>query len=476
MQHLKDGVHFDLSLEKAILGACLLEPKAFSSVQSLLEEDFLFDTFHKMVFTALSDMYTNGEQIDIITVTHNLRKKKITEYNGENVPYLLTGLMIDVVSTAHLEVHSLILREMYMERELTRISHSKFEGDAIEKAEAIQTAIKRALTVNGVDDWKSISEVMISLEKHRNKVRDRELMGVPSSFPTIDRITGGFQEGQIIIVGARPSVGKSAFIGGIAVNAAQKGHKVGVISLEMPDEQIGARLASIYSDIEFYKIYRSIVTDFNEEKRLIDSMVNIGSLPLFITDKTNVTASAIRAKAEKLKKRGGLDLLIIDYLQLIETESKNNQNREREVANLSRSMKLLAMDLKIPIIVLCQLNRQSETDGKAKKPRMSQIRESGSLEQDADVVMLLHREWKSGILTDEQGNNTERKATIIIEKNRNGETMDLDIGFNPELMKFYEEQEQMFTIQQAPQPFVIDNPRAGFQPSTTLPPKEFWKD
>jgi len=438
----------------------------------LLEEDFLFDTFHKMVFKSLSDMYANGEQIDLITVTHDLRKKKITEYCGENIPYLLTGLMIDVVSSAHLQVHSLILREMYMERELTRISHSKFEGDAIEKAEAIQTAIKRALTVNGVDDWKSISEVMISLEKHRAKVKDKELMGVPTSFNTIDRITGGLQGGQIIIIGARPSVGKSAFIGGIAVNAAQKGHKVGVISLEMPDEQIGARLASIYSDVEFYKIYRSIVTDFNEEKRLIDSMVNIGTLPIYITDKTNVTASAIRAKTEKLKKRSGLDLLIIDYLQLIETESKSNQNREREVANLSRSLKLLAMDLKIPIIVLCQLNRQSEVDGKAKKPRMSQIRESGSLEQDADIVMLLHREWKSGILTDEHGASTERKATIIIEKNRNGETMDLNINFNPELMKFYEDSQPNIVLPQMP---ILDDPRAGFANPREIP-KDFFND
>lgn len=439
----QQGKHYDKHLECVILGACLLEPKAFSRIYNLLEEDFLFDNFNKIVFSALKEMFEAGDMIDLITVAHHLRKKKITEFGDDNVPYLLTGLMEPVVTTAHLEPHCLILRELYVERMLQRVAHSEFDGDALEKTIHIQAEIKRALSVQGTDDWQSIGDVMIALEKHRVKVKDKELMGVPTGFNTLDRITGGLQGGQIIVLGARPSVGKSAFIGGIAVNAAQNKFKVGVISLEMPLEQIGARFSSLYSDIEFYKIYQNKCFDSNEEKRLMESMTNIGSLPIFITDKTNVTAGAIRAKAEKLKQRNGLDLLIIDYLQLIETESTNNGNREREIAKLSRSLKLMAMDLNIPVMILCQLNRESDKAGSNKKPKMSQIRESGSIEQDADVVMLLHRDWKVGIETDAvTGESTKNKANIIVEKNRNGETMDIEINFNPDIMKFYEQDEK----------------------------------
>lgn len=434
----RDGVHFDLSIEKAILGACLLEKTAFARICNLVDMDILFNEFHKIVFSALTEMYQQGYSIDLLTVTHHLRKNKITEYNGYTIPYLLTGLMIDVVSTAHLEAHSLILRELYLERELTKISHSKFDGDAIEKAASIDAAIKKAFSIKGTDDWHDLSEVLKALDAHRAEVKNRE-MGVPSGFPSLDRLTAGFQPGQLIVIGARPSVGKSAFVGGIAINAASKGKVVGIISLEMPEEQLGGRIASIYSDIEFYKIYRNL-TDADEEKRLMESLKSLQNLPIYISDKTNVTSMAIRSKSEKLQQRKGIELLIIDYLQLVETEASNGV-REREIAKLSRSLKLMALDLKIPVIILCQLNRDSEKDGKSKKPRMSQIRESGSIEQDADVVMLLHREWKSGVLTKEDGSTTEFDAEIILEKNRNGETRNIPISFKPDMMKFYEEEE-----------------------------------
>lgn len=439
-----DGEHYDSSLENAIIGACLLETFAFAEVHALLEADFFFLEINRIIFSALKQMFESGQSIDLITTAHHLRKQGVIMYKDYSIPYILTKIAQNVVTSAHIVPHSLILREMFMERELLAISMRKYEGDAIDRADAIQEAISKAMTIKGVDDWRNIGDVMVSLDKHRHNVRNKELMGVPTSFPSLDLISGGFQPGQMVIVAARPSVGKTAFIGGIAVNAAKTGYKVGVVSLEMPEEQIGARLASIYSDIEFYKIYRSMTQSVEEENRLIDSMHNMAHLPLFITDKTNVTAAAIRAKAEKLKKRKGLDLLIIDYLQLIETESKNNENREREVAKLSRAMKLLALELKIPIIVLCQLNRQSETKGSPVIPRMSQIRESGSLEQDADVVILLHRDWKSGKLQDENGNSTERQADIIVEKNRNGETKRINVSFDPDLMKFYEESQTTF--------------------------------
>jgi len=433
------GLHYDPDLEIAILGCCLLEPASHFRILPLLETDLFYGDNNRAVCGALLDMYSKGEQIDILTVVHHFRMKGITAFGDLTVSSLMVEMTTAVVSSAHAETWAIILREMYAERQMITLQYTAGtgQGDALEKAGAIQDMLQKVFALKATDDWRDMSQVMIALDKHRVMVKGKELLGIPTGIRTLDSITAGLQKTQLIVIGARPSVGKTAFIGGIAVHAALKNNVVGVVSLEMPEEQIGARLAAVYSDMEFWRIYRNRHSDANEEQRLMDGMAGLANLPIYISDKTNVNASAIRAKAEKLKKRKGLDLLIIDYLQLIEGEGKDG-NREREVAKLSRSLKLLAMDLKIPVIVLCQLNRESEKAGTNKKPRMAQIRESGAIEQDADLVMLLHRDFKSGMPMDDAGNTTEFQANIIVEKNRNGETMDIGISFNPETMKFYE--------------------------------------
>jgi len=294
----QQGKHYDKHLECVILGACLLEPKAFSRIYNLLEEDFLFDNFNKIVFSALKEMFEAGDMIDLITVAHHLRKKKITEFGDDNVPYLLTGLMEPVVTTAHLEPHCLILRELYVERMLQRVAHSEFDGDALEKTIHIQAEIKRALSVQGTDDWQSIGDVMIALEKHRVKVKDKELMGVPTGFNTLDRITGGLQGGQIIVLGARPSVGKSAFIGGIAVNAAQNKFKVGVISLEMPLEQI-----ELNTKIKTKEIVKALVKFEKDDKIMYaEGWIIVKNFTKHQSEGTKVKI-AIESELKRLPKR-----------------------------------------------------------------------------------------------------------------------------------------------------------------------------
>jgi len=450
----------NIDVESAIIGVCLLEKDGISRVYNILDPEMFFFPGHKMVYEAMRTMYSSGHQIDLITVAHFLRKE--SNRFAEKVEVLLTKCMSNVVSGAHLESYCVILRELYLEREISKIGKEKWYGDALEQASAIQDMIKKALSLNFDDDWMDMSQMVIALQHHRDTVKGKEILGVPTGFYQLDRILGGLQPTWLIILAARPAVGKSACIAAVAVNAAKLGYKVGVISLEMPAEQSAARFASFYSDVEYWRIFRNNHLNAEQDRYVAQEMAAMSTLPIYTSSKTNVTAMAIRAKAEKLKKTKGLDLLIIDYLQLIETEGKANETREREVAKLSRAMKLLAMDLKIPIIVLCQLNRDSEKPGAPKKPRMSQMRESGALEQDADVVILLHRDWKSGILENDRGESTEREADLIIEKHRSGETDTLKIEFNPDTMKFFDNP-----------PIPINNPHAGIHRRTNFDENPF---
>lgn len=432
-------IHYDKDMESAVLGACLVESDAFSRIKGLVEPEHFYFSQNQAVFSVITEMWGDGISIDMLTVAVEIHKRGLDKDFSDNVPYYLTCLTKDVVSSAHIEQHSMYIRQMFAERECIRIQMEAASGEktAVEKMYDIQEQIQKVLSVKGTDDWTDMATVMLKLGKHMDNVRGKDMLGITTGFPSLDKITSGLQPTQMVVIGARPSVGKTAFVAGLAVNAAQAGHSVGIINLEMPDVQIGSRLTSFYSDIEFWRIYRAKPRDQQQDEQIYQAMSDVANLPIWISDKTNVSGTDIRAKAVKLKKRAKLDLLIIDYLQLVEGEPRPNENREREVARLSRSLKLLAMDLKIPVLVLVQLNRESEKAGN-KKPRMSNIRESGGIEQDADLVMLLHRDWKSGIMTNEHGESTETEADIIIEKNRNGPTLELKVGFAPDSMKFYE--------------------------------------
>lgn len=271
-----------------------------------------------------------------------------------------------------------------------------------------------------------------------DNVKDKDLIGVPTGFSRIDSITGGFIGSQLIILAARPSVGKSALLNAMVLNAAENNFKVGIISLEMPTLQMAARMGSVLSEIDFFKIFRNRIYDEQERDKVYHGLEKLANLPIKITDSTGVSVSDIRAKVAQLKQRNEIDILFIDYLQLVDGEGGNrNYNREQEVSKMSRGLKIMAMEYNIPVVVLAQLNRESEkaTD---KKPKLHHLRESGGIEQDADIVMLLHRDFKSGVLFDKDGNSTENEADLILAKTRNGETPEIKIGFNPSQMKFYD--------------------------------------
>ena len=346
---------------------------------------------------------------------------------------------------------------MYIEREMHKITLSGIgDEDGINAITTMSTKLNKLREKVVLDDFRGIDEVMVNLYTHMDQVKHKELTGITTGFKTLDRITGGLQPGGMYIIGARPSVGKSAFMGKMVFNAAKEGFNIGVVSLEMTDNQIAARISSLATDIEYWRIYRNRMMDEEQANYFYKKTHEVSELPIMISDKTGVDIAEIKAKIARLRRKSKIDILFIDYLQLLDTDDKDrNSNREQQVSKISRGLKLLAKDYSLPIVVLAQLNRVSEQSGD-KKPKLHNLRESGSLEQDADGVIFLHRDWMSGIKEDEHNNSTEGQADIIIAKWRDGEVTEYKIGFDGNKMKFFE-----FDI------FPPNNPQANWTPIVT---------
>lgn len=436
----KEHIHHSKDLESAVLGACLIEKVAFSRIKGLLTPDCFYVPGNKIVYEALCEMWDKNVFIDILTVAHWIVHKGIDVLENYNVPFYITKLTNMVVSTTHLEYHSLLVRQMYCERELMNIQNTQNDMtvDTLERISEIRKKLEAISSIKNANDWETMADILIGLSKHMEDVKDKELIGIPTGFNSMDLITGGFAKTNLIVLAARPSVGKSAILNSIALHAAGNGFKVGIISLEMPKVQIAARMAAVVSDIEFYKIFRNRMEDEAQRDKLHTYFQSLSDLPIMVSDRTNVNISDIKAKSTQLIHKHNLDILFIDYLQLVETEGgSKNYNREQEVARLSRGLKLMAMDFNIPVVVLAQLNRESEKLAN-KKPQLHHLRESGAIEQDADGVIFLHRDFKVGITQDENGQSTERQADLIIAKWRNGEPCEIKIGFDPPKMKFFD--------------------------------------
>lgn len=408
-----------------------------------MEDCFYYDD-NKAAYSCMAKMFEDSLPIDTITVSVHMDSAGV-KVNYSNIPYFLTVLTNNVVSTAHLEYHCFLLKNMWRKREIEKLTNSGSDY-TIDSRDQIQYINDQILNIEGNQikkEWHTMDELMFELIKHQDEVKKGNKGFVTSGFKAIDKENGGFAAGNLIIIGARPSVGKSALMGKMAMNIAKAEKKVGIISLEMNNIEIAARLSSLETDIEFYRIYRSLFEDEKQNERFYDIVsADLVSLPIFVSDKTKVDLNEIKAKAAKLKRSHGLDCLMIDYLQLVSSADTKNVNREQEVARISRGLKLLAMDMQIPVIVLCQLNRQSTLrKGTGRYPQLSDLRESGSLEQDADVVMMLHRDWLlEGFQQDANGNSTEFKADLLVQKWRNGATCHLELDFEPKKMKFKEQQ------------------------------------
>ena len=389
-------------LEEAVIGACLIEQEALPLIADKLRPEMFYDDHHQLIFAALMAMYHAGKKIDILTVKEELARRGNLDAIGG--PYAIVQLSSKVASSAHIEYR--------LEGESSHNAHIRdmetLMADTMEEAER-----RIAKSVNGVT-------------------------GIPTGLTELDKKTGGLQDNDLIVIAARPSVGKTAFALHLARHAALAGNAVAVYSLEMQGERLGDRWLMAACNINPYR-WRNGIPNPQEVAEARTTASGLAQLPIYVDDSSSVSMDHIRSSARLLKSRKQCDMIIIDYLQLCDMSTKQvNRNREQEVAQATRKAKLLAKELHIPVVLLSQLNRESE-NRPGGRPELAHLRESGAIEQDADIVILLYRPAMLHIPTDrESGYPTEGLGVAIVAKQRNGETGNVYFGHNQSITKFYD--------------------------------------
>ena len=431
----------DLFAEDSIIGVCLLHgTETFVRARQYIRNpEIFYSEDNRAIWQAMESMYKAGTVIDEIMVCRELRKTKPLSFGGDSWATVTILRTRPVIGDQHLSGWCTAIIDDYVERiSMIGTEKSRKAPSAFEKAKIIDGLMKDALEFKNVEDWADMSQIGIELIDRRERIAKGEVFGVKTGFKTFDALTGGLEPGMIIFA-ARPSMGKTAFAASLAVKMALNGGPVGIISLEMPRIQLGARLYSILSRVAFWRLFRNIHDTQYQTDYVNKSIAENSTVPVYVSDQTKVNLSDIRYKTEKLIRTKGAKCVIIDYIQLVNPndDEKQARNREQQVAALSRGLKAMSTDLGIPVIALAQLNRESEkADGPSKPGKLSQLRESDSILADADMGCIVDRPFKRGELVDANGQSTENKAAIIIEKFRNGETTTLEFDFHPETMMF----------------------------------------
>lgn len=439
----KKEVHYNQEMETAIIGQCVYEKEALSRTYGIINEEHFYFEANREVYKAMRWMYDHNLPIDARTVADILvRKRGFENFYGYSVGSFLLTSINHVTSSMHLEYYCHCIYEMWIEREIINLTFSgPGEGNSRQKIIDLQNKLTMLSAGKGEEEWMDMASLILELFKHREKVQTQG-PGILTGLKSLDQTNGGFMPGDMIVIGARPSVGKSALLGLLAMNMARNGKKVGIISLEMSNAKIAGRLASLDTGVDFAVLYRGLEMDEQYQQQLYHTLAyQTAQLPIYVSDKTQVSIPEIKAKAQRLIHKHGCDIIFIDYLQLVDSSGGNkNSNRENEVRQMSRGCKIMAKDLEMPVVVLAQLNREvTNRKGEDRYPKLSDLRESGAIEQDADVVAFIHRDWMSGYETKEDGSSTEREADLIIRKWRDGEpNIRIPLEFDPPKMKFSE--------------------------------------
>lgn len=434
-------------LEKAVLGAILLQSNSIYDVQSILTPESFYVPAHRVIYDAILRLSLSQKPIDYMTVAEELRiNNKLDEVGG--VPYLIE--LTELIGTAsHLEYHARIVQQKYIQRELIRVSteiqkasydETRDVEDLISYAEGeifkvSEGSINKDIVRIG-DVVKSAKDAIAKAAEENSKGGNANCRGVPSGFTDLDRLTSGWQKSDLIIIAARPSMGKTAFVLSMARNmAVNHGKVVAFFSLEMSSIQLVNRLIAAEIEVQGDKLRNGTLND-SEWQCLETKLHSLEQAKLYIDDTAQITVFELLAKCRRLKRSVGLDVVIIDYLQLMSSGGDSKGSREQEVSTISRSLKAIAKELQVPVIALSQLNRSVETRSNDKRPQLSDLRESGAIEQDADIVAFIHRPYYYGITQDEDGNPTKDLATIIVAKHRNGAVDDVKLRFVQDLAKF----------------------------------------
>ncbi|WP_456471364.1 replicative DNA helicase [Caminibacter sp.] len=452
---------FNLDIERGILSAILFDGKVYEDVAAILKPGDFYLPFHQYVFETMEELYKKDLPIDEIFLRDELKKKK--KYDEE--------LFLEILGTAPVEAveaYAKEIKDLATKRELIHLSNEikkiVLEEDkrAIEEVEEIQGKLFSIATSNLAGDFKSSTKIIndtLDFIKKQAAKKNKIVTGLDTGFIELNRMTSGFGEGDLIIIAARPSMGKTAFALNIALNVIKQNKGVAVFSLEMPAEQLMLRMMSAAGKIPLQDIRRGNLND-EEWSKLSSVADDLSARPLFVDDEGNVNIHTIRAKLRKLKAQNpDLSLAIIDYLQLI---SSDQRERHLAIAEISRSLKLLARELQIPIIALSQLNRSLESRPN-KRPMLSDLRESGAIEQDADIIMFIYRDdvYKAMEAKQKQKEALEKgkaleidfqekeveDAEIIIGKQRNGPTGTVEMLFHKKYTLFTDKIEPVYEVE-----------------------------
>jgi replicative DNA helicase len=425
----------DMAAEQSVLGAMLISKDAIADVSEALRGVDFYRPTHETIHDAIIDLYGRGEPVDMVTVAAELQRRGELQRIG-GAPYLHT-LSANVPIAANAGYYAEIVREKAILRRLvdagTKIVQIGYagEGQVDDIVDTAQAEVYKITERRSAEDYSPLSDIMDGVLDEIEAISNREagLYGVPTGFADLDDLTNGLHSGQMIIVAARPAMGKSTLALDLCRAASIQNNLTSVFfSLEMTRSEITMRLLSAEAKVPLNHIRNGNMND-DDWAKLARKMGEVSSAPMFIDDSPNMTMMEIRAKARRLKQRHDLRLIVIDYMQLM-TSGKKVESRQLEVSEFSRQIKLLAKELSVPIIALSQLNRGPEQRGD-KRPMMSDLRESGSLEQDADMVILLHRDDVY-----EKESTRPGEADLIVAKHRNGPTRDITVAFQGHYSRF----------------------------------------
>ncbi|MBN1338101.1 MAG: replicative DNA helicase [Bacteroidales bacterium] len=442
-----------VDLEEAVLGALMLEQNALTLVIDNLKPEVFYKEAHQIIYLAIQRLFNKSQPIDILTVTSELKTMgKLDVIGGA---YYITQLTNRVASSAHIEYHTRIITEKYIQRELIRISNitiKKAYEDATDVLELLDETEKELFVVGDsnfrrkYDDMQSLIRNALE-EIKKAKDHDGTFRGVPSGYTELDRITSGWQKSDLIILAARPGMGKTAFVLSMARNiAVDFDMPVAFFSLEMSSLQLVTRLISSETRLSADKLRKGNLENY-EWEQLNAKIGKLIDAPLYIDDTPALSIFELRAKCRRLRAQHKIEMIIVDYIQLMSTGGDNKGNREQEISAISRSLKSLAKELNVPVITLSQLNRSVETRGGSKRPILSDLRESGAIEQDADLVLFIYRPEYYKIDQDEQGNPTKGLAEVIIAKHRNGPIADVRLKFIDKYARFTDYGDEDYPVQ-----------------------------
>ena len=432
-----------VDLEEVVLGALMLEKEAVNEVIDILTPEAFYKEAHQKIFKAIKDLFGKSEPIDILTVTNELKQNgELEEVGGA---YYISKLTNRVVSAANIEYHARIIMQKHIQRELIVISSqtiSKAFEDTTDVFDLLDEAENSLFQVSENNLRRSYSSMQDLVGKAITEIQnaknsDQKLRGVPSGYTELDRITQGWQKSDLIILAARPSMGKTAFALNLARNAAVDFHRpIAFFSLEMSSVQLVTRLISTETSLTADKLRSGDLAE-HEWQQLNTKVTPLVDAPIYIDDTPQLSIFELRAKCRRLKQQHDIQMIFIDYLQLMTAKTERGGNREQEISMISRSLKALAKELEIPVLALSQLSRNVETRPGSKKPILSDLRESGAIEQDADMVMFIYR--PEYYKNEQENPDLPQGFTVIdIAKHRNGKLGEVNLKFVGQYARFEE--------------------------------------